>query len=175
MTELYHINIFDQQVNDNYDRRLIDDMAAWYSDPTNFPEGLPKSWRMTWDHSFSNCSGTQDREIILQSIIDNTLIYYDQSDVYNGTLQDKNKYYLEEHCQKADDAFFYDLSLYPEGLPESWRFYWLYLIEREWCKPIRDVIVEAIKRNDLHNCHQDVAVVDEQKFCNDARMRWAKN
>jgi len=161
-------NIFDQQVNDDYDRILIDDMAAWYADSNNFPKGLPFSWRMTWDYTFSRFNGDQDRDVILKCINNGTISNYDQGYVYNGTLVSRYEQQIER-----DDNFFYDLSLYPKDLPESWRFYWLYLIERDWCKPIRDIIIEAIKRNDLHNCHQDVAVVDEKKFCDDARSRWA--
>jgi hypothetical protein len=170
MSDIAYPNIFDQHLDDDYDRCLIDDMAAWYSDPKNFPDGLPVSWRYTWDHTFSSLSGQQDREIILESIKNGSLMYYDQGDVYNGLLIDK---YFEKKTD--DDSFFYDLSLYPEGLPASWRMYWLYLVEREWCKPICNVIIEAIKRNDLHNCHQDVAVVDSKKFCEDANKRWGYN
>jgi hypothetical protein len=162
-------NIFDQQVNDGYDRRLIDDMAAWYADPNNFPNGLPLSWRMTWDYTFSRINGDQDRDVILKCINDGTINTYDQGYVYSGTLVAR---YNERQIEHSSD-FFNDLSLYPVGLPESWRFYWLYLVEREWCRPVCDIIIEALKRNDLHNCYQDVAVIDEKKFCDDARSRWA--
>ena len=153
-------------IMDDFNRCSIDDVAAWYDNGANFPENLPYSWRLTWDHTFSQRYGKEDRDLILKCINDGTIYNYDQSDVWSGNF---SQAYLEKD---NDISFFYDLTLYPKDLPASWRFSWLYLIERPWCKPICDIIVQAISKNDLQNLDQYEALNDPDGFCNTVRIRW---
>lgn len=113
-----------------------------YSNSMNFPIGLPASWRMTWDYTFYRINGHKDRYIILKCIANNTLFKYDQADIYSGDFVEN----YWEQCpwsEKEDEMI-------PVGLPESWKLYWLYLIERPVCFPICDLILEAIKKNEIH-------------------------